>query len=133
MLALPTLAAEPSVIGPIVIEPFEGTYPQVDPAPPEGFDAQVAFDVSRALPRCGPRSTRRARRVAATPASVTSAWPWLHTEALAGISLAGEQEVPHLVRYLAQPFKIAEPFTSRPGERTRYDEMLDRVEALLTP
>ena len=33
--------------------------------------------------------------------------------------------------YFAQPFEIAEPFTSRPGERTRYGVLLDEVEALL--
>ena len=133
MLALPALAADPSVIGPIVIEPFEGTYPQVDPEPPEGFDAQVAFDVSRALralwPAIDPARTTSRRYASVRHERLAVA----AREALAGISLAGEQEVPHLVRYLAQPFKIAEPFTSRPGERTRYDEMLDRVEALLTP
>jgi F0F1-type ATP synthase beta subunit len=40
--------------------------------------------------------------------------------------------VPRLARYFAQPFTLAEPFTSRPGERTAYDTMLDEVEAIVS-
>ena len=37
-----------------------------------------------------------------------------------------------LLRYLAQPFRITEPFSSRPGESTPYEELLDTVESLLS-
>jgi hypothetical protein len=37
-----------------------------------------------------------------------------------------------LVAYFTQPFRLWEPFSSRPGERTPYDALLDEVEARLT-
>lgn len=36
-----------------------------------------------------------------------------------------------LLRYLCQPFYVAEPFTGRPGEHVALNEMLDRVEEIL--
>ena len=42
---------DPDVLSTIVIEPFDGHYPRVTAEPPEGFDAQVAFDVRRAKRR----------------------------------------------------------------------------------
>jgi hypothetical protein len=131
MLALPTLARDTHVLGVIVIEPFAGTYGHVAPAPPEGFDARVAFDVRRA---------RRALWPAVDPARTTSRWyPSARHEhlatatraVLASVSFAGTGELPPIARYFAQPFEIAEPFTSRPGERTPYADLLDEVEALL--
>ncbi|MGH8979300.1 MAG: sigma-70 family RNA polymerase sigma factor [Acidimicrobiia bacterium] len=132
ILALPALARDPNVVSTVVIDPFTGTYPEVEPEPPEGFDAQVAFDVRRA---------RRALWPAIDPAStMTHAYPTdRHAqlasgarERLARVSFEGDAEIPAIARYFAQPFTIAEPFTSRPGERTEYATMLDEVEALLT-
>jgi F0F1-type ATP synthase beta subunit len=132
ILALPTLARDPNVVSTVVIDPFTGTYPEVEPEPPEGFDAQVAFDVRRA---------RRALWPAIDPArTMTHAYPTdRHAqlasgarERLARVSFEGDAEIPAIARYFAQPFTIAEPFTSRPGERTEYATMLDEVEALLT-
>jgi RNA polymerase sigma factor (sigma-70 family) len=131
MLALPTLARDANVRGAIVIEPFAGTYPKVAPDPPEGFDAQVAFDVHRAV---------RAFWPAVDPRRTTSRWyPSERHEriatatraALATTSFEGNAECPPIAQYFAQPFQIAEPFTSRPGERTQYAALLDEVEALL--
>ena len=116
-----------------MIEPFAGTYPSVAPAPPEGFDGQVAFDVHRA---------RRGLWPAVDPARTTSRWypserhEHLATrarEVLAGVAFGPETEVPAIAQYFAQPFRLAEPFTSRPGERTEYPAMLDDVEALVDP
>ena len=52
-------------------------------------------------------------------------------EVLAGVAFGPETEVPAIAQYFAQPFRLAEPFTSRPGERTEYPAMLDDVEALV--
>jgi F0F1-type ATP synthase beta subunit len=132
VLALPALARDRSVLATVVIEPFEGGFPPVPNEPPEGFDAQVAFDVERA---------RRGLWPAIHPARTTSRWyPSTRHEQLAHAarahlartSLPTEGgDVDPLVRALLQPFAIAEPFTSRPGERTPYDEMLDTVAARL--
>ena len=118
------------VLSTIVIEPFAGTYPAVAPAPPEGFDAQVAFDVHRA---------RRGLWPAVDPARTTSRWyPSERHEHLATRARSArrsrvrrETEIPPIAQYFAQPFRLAEPFTSRPGERTEYPAMLDDVEALV--
>jgi RNA polymerase sigma factor (sigma-70 family) len=131
ILALPALARDPNVLSTIVIAPFTGSYPEIEPEPPEGFDAQVAFDVRRALralwPAVDPTRTvsheypdERHARLAAGARDV-----------LARVSFDGDAELPAIARYFAQPFTIAEPFTSRPGERTEYRTMLDEVEALL--
>ena len=86
---------------------------------------------------------RRARRAfwpAVDPARTTSRWyPSERHEhlatatraALATVSFEADAELPPIAQYFAQPFEIAEPFTSRPGERTRYGALLDEVEALL--
>jgi RNA polymerase sigma factor (sigma-70 family) len=131
MLALPVLARDPAVVATIVIEPFEGEYPPVADAPPEGFDAQLAFDVSRA---------KRALWPAVDPWRTRSRWypsprheqlASRAREVLATVDFGAGADPPALARYLAQPFGIAEPFTSRPGERTPPAEMLDTVEGLL--
>jgi RNA polymerase sigma factor (sigma-70 family) len=131
MLALPVLARDPGVVATIVIEPFEGSYPPVDEEPPEGFDAQVAFDVARA--RCGlwPAIDPNRTQSRWYPSSRHEQLASCARDVLATVDLAGGAQPPELARYLAQPFGIAEPFTSRPGERTSPAEMLDTVERLL--
>ena len=82
--------------------------------------------------RCGPPSNRRAPGVVGTRASGTSSSrppcaigsPTFRSKAM--------RRCRRLARYFAQPFTLAEPFTSRPGERTAYDTMLDEVEALVS-
>jgi hypothetical protein len=131
MLALPVLAHDPAVVATIVIEPFEGAYPPIDDGPPEGFDAQVAFDIARA--RC-------ALWPAVDPSRTRSRWyPSARHEQiacrardfLATVDFGVGADPPALAQYFAQPFGIAEPFTSRPGERTAPAETLDAVERLL--
>lgn len=147
-LALPRLAADPSVLAALVVSPFTGTYPKVSPEPPEGFDGQVAFSTTRA---------RRLLYPAIDPATTVSRWfpndrhHRLATDARALLADYGNEdptlELPDpgtlpdpdaaaraqaLIRMLAQPFRVAESFTSLPGEYTPVDELLDTVAALIT-
>jgi RNA polymerase sigma-70 factor (ECF subfamily) len=131
VLALPTLARDPHVATTVVVQAFDGAFPRVTAEPPEGYDGQVVFDRHRALAGLWP---------AIDPQRTTSRWyPSARHErlaaaardALAGVTFAPDADVPPLARYFAQPFAIAEPFTSRPGERTPYTTLLDEVEALL--
>ena len=114
-------------------------------------DRTVRRDLSRRSRPNRPRvSTRRSRSTcggrgarfwpAVDPARTTSRWyPSARHEhlatatraALATVSFEADAELPPIARYFAQPFEIAEPFTSRPGERTQYAALLDEVEALL--
>jgi F0F1-type ATP synthase beta subunit len=102
----------------------------INAEPPEGFDAQIAFDIRRA---------KRGLWPAIDPMRTASRWyPSERHAALATRARTAlervrfdDQRVPRLVTYFAQPFDIAEPFTSRPGEHTAYETMLDEVEALL--
>ena len=128
MLALPTLARDANVLGVIVIEPFTGTFRRSRRTRPRvstrrscstcgGRGALLARGGSRAhdeplVPDAAPRAARRRTRAA-----------------LASVSFEGDAELPAIAHYFAQPFEIAEPFTSRPGERTRYAALLDEVEA----
>jgi RNA polymerase sigma factor (sigma-70 family) len=53
-VALPGLAANPSVLTTIVVAPFTGTDPPVESVVPEGYDSQIAFDSHRARRRLWP-------------------------------------------------------------------------------
>jgi RNA polymerase sigma factor (sigma-70 family) len=130
ILALPALSRDPAVLSTIVIEPFGGEYPLINAEPPEGFDAQIAFDIHRAKRGLWPAidPTRTASRW--YPSERHAALASRARSALGKVPFDGRC-VPPLATYLAQPFEIAEPFTSRPGEHTPYETMLDDVETLL--
>jgi RNA polymerase sigma factor (sigma-70 family) len=138
LVALPGLAADPSVVTTIVVEPHVGT-PVVTTVPPEGFSSQVAFDGARARlgwwPAIDPRSTTSRRYPSerhehlATVARRTLAEHQADDPELrAPAGVAGE-----LLAYFVQPFRLWEPFSSRPGEATGYDTLLDDVERIVTP
>ena len=82
--------------------------------------------------RCGPPSTRRAPGAVGTRASGTSSSPTRCAIASPRSRSKAMRRCRGSPRYFAQPFTLAEPFTSRPGERTAYDTMLDEVEALVS-
>jgi RNA polymerase sigma factor (sigma-70 family) len=146
-LALARLSGAPGVAATLVVERCAGEWPAPARSVPEGYSAQVAFDrrrVARRLyPAVDPLATvsaaypdARHRRLA-TGARALLAW---YSEEdpdllLPDAASSGEPEragaAQRLLRLLAQPFAVAEPFTSRPGERTGWTELLDRVEAVL--
>lgn len=146
-LALPELASSESVLATFVTEPFTGEYPAVREALPEGFDARIAFTRSRAeaelWPAIDPHKT------------VSRHWPSDRHERLSSAArplLASYEEhdpalslpdpdtfddpaaaarAQSLIRYLAQPMRVAELATSIPGERTDYVQLLDDIETML--
>jgi RNA polymerase sigma factor (sigma-70 family) len=136
LVALPGLAADPSVVTTIVVEPHVGTS-VVSPVPPEGFGSQVAFDRARATrgwwPAVDPRTTtsrrypsERHERLAGAARETLAAHQARDPELRAPSGVAGE-----LFGYLVQPFRLWEPFSSRPGETTDYARLLDDVERIL--
>lgn len=146
-LALPRLASSESVLATFVTEPFTGEYPPVPDALPEGFDARIAFTRVRAAaelwPAIDPRKTvsrqwpnDRHERLSAAARSLLRSYE----EHDSTLSLpdpttfddpAAAVRAQSLIRYLAQPMRIAELATSIPGERTDYVQLLDDVETML--
>jgi F0F1-type ATP synthase beta subunit len=115
--------------------------------PPEGFDAQVTFDATRAVRQLwlavDPLRTiaavypsARHEQIASRARDVLEQYratdpvvmhePDDYSDAL----LAAQAQSLH--RYLAQPFKLWEHVASVCGESTPYDELLDAVETMLT-
>jgi len=119
--ALPRLASSAGVLATLVVEPFAGELPAAGLAVPEGYDSQVAFDRGR---------LDRGVRPAIDPLrTLCRAYPSERHARLAAAARADGGEA--LLRALTQPLVVAEPFTSVPGERTPYGELLDAVEAIL--
>ncbi|MET1000885.1 MAG: sigma-70 family RNA polymerase sigma factor [Acidimicrobiia bacterium] len=139
-LALPALARDPEILATVVVEPFTGTYPEIAAEPPDGYSGQVGFDVTRALrnlwPAVDPTTTmtrhwpsERHREIATAARDVLADYK----ESDPDLDFAeAKSPAQKLLRYLAQPFRITEPFSSRPGESTPYEELLDTVESLLS-
>jgi len=118
--ALPRLGGSAGVLATLVVEPFAGEWPAASRTVPEGYDSQVAF--SRSL-------IERGVHPAIDPLTTLSReYPaGRHARLAAAARAAGGER---LLAALAQPLVVAEPFTSRPGERTPYGELLDALEAL---
>ncbi len=150
-IVLPRLAADPRVKTTVVIEPFAGQYPTAKSQPPDGYQAQVAFDPRRAgrglYPAIDPLTTtarsypdERHRHLAETVRSLLAAYdrfdpqlslpplPGNDERALPGNDERGMRRAQAIIRYLAQPIALAEPFTSQPAELTSPVELLDEVE-----
>jgi RNA polymerase sigma factor (sigma-70 family) len=137
MIALPGLACDPNVLATIVVEPYV-VAPEIKTRPPEGFTAQVAFDPARAKrqlwPAIDPRTTisrsypseRHARLANGAREALTK-----YQQQDPDLALDGRDDIAtrDFVTYFTQPFRLWEPFSSRPGERTPYDTLLDEVEA----
>lgn len=146
-LGLAALAAAPSVLATIVVEPMPAETPAVPASVPEGFDTQLALDPRRArrllYPALDPRLTltreapdERHGALAADARATLAAYDALDPE-LARPDPADTRDpalaarAQRLLHYLRQPFVVAEPFTSLPGVRTPYARMLEEVEAIL--
>ena len=146
-LALPELASSESVLATFVTEPFTGEYPPVPDAVPEGFDARIAFTGARAeaglWPAIDPQRTvsrhwpdGRHERLSAAARSLLSTYEQQdRTLSLPDPETfddpASAARAQSLIRYLAQPMRIAEIATSIPGERTDYVQLLDDIETML--
>lgn len=145
-VALPALRSDPNVLSTIVVEPFVGDYPQPGAEPPEGYDLQVSFDrrrvrsglypaihpatsVSRWWPSA--RHKQLANEVRSRLAAYDRVDPELSLPDPETLSVPEARIAQDLLRYLAQPFTIAEPFSSEPGQLTGYPQLLDDVERLL--
>jgi hypothetical protein len=142
-LALPRLAAAAGVAATLVVDPFTGSVATPAPRPPEGYDAQVAFDPVRAARRLYPAidpvtTVARAHPSEAHADLAVRARSLLeeYAETDPELSLpepAGPRQraAQQLIRLLAQPLAVAVPFTSVPGQRTAYGDLLQSVEEIL--
>ena len=147
-VAVARLARDGLVMTTIVIEPATTDVTVPSAVPPEGFDAQVTFDATRALrqlwPAVDPLRTiaaeypsarheqiaSRARDVLEQYRAVDPDLDMHEPDDYSDPLLAAQAQSLH--RYLAQPFKLWEHVTSVCGESTPYDELLDAVEMMLT-
>jgi F0F1-type ATP synthase beta subunit len=146
-LAVAQLADDPSVLTTIVIEPATSEAAGPSLRRPEGFDAQVSFDVWRALrhlwPAIDPLHTSAstypsprhenladaARALLAQYNALDPELVLLDPAAYAETALATRAQEMH--RYLTQPFHLWEHVTAVPGESTPYEELLETTSALL--
>jgi len=144
-VVLPGLAADARVQTVLVIEPFSGQYPSAKAHPPDGYHAQVVFDPRRAARRLYPaidplttvaRSfpSERHRRLAGAARSMLAEYDRFDPELLLPPPPArdGHQTgvAQAIIRYLAQPIKLGEPFTSEPAEVTPPAKLLDEIEEM---
>jgi F0F1-type ATP synthase beta subunit len=146
-VALPGLAADPSVLATVVLAKYAPEPGVVPEALPEGFDARITFDRARARARRWPaidpdrtsvrtypdeRHEHIARAARTTLAEYAALDPAL---ALADPSSfddpAAAERAQALVRYLAHSFRVVELFSALPAEETPMAEVLDTVEDLL--
>jgi F0F1-type ATP synthase beta subunit len=146
-LALPALASSDAVLATFVTEPFTGEYPPVPAALPEGFDARIAFTKSRAAaglwPAIDPQRTasrqwpsdrhhRLSTRARVLLASYETLDPTLSLPDPSTFAVPdAANRAQSLLRYLAQPMRVAELATAIPGERSTYTELLDHIEAII--
>jgi hypothetical protein len=143
-LALPRLRAGAGVAGTLVVAPYTGRLAAAPPSPPEGYDAQVAFDPVRAgrrlYPAIDPATTVArvhpseahaglAGRARALLAEYAATDPDLALPEPDGPRAAAARRV---IGLLAQALVVAEPFTSTPGERTEYHDLLAATAEILT-
>ena len=147
-LGLAQLRHDPEVLTVAVVEPFTQQIEPIPSAPPEGYDLVINFDRRRAranlYPAIDPATTtardhpsERHAQLASAARAVLDEYAQIDPEL--ELPDPGSTDSPelarmaqHLMGYLVQPFRSAEPFTSIPAERTPYPELLDSVEAILS-
>lgn len=142
-LALPRLACSPAVLATLVVEPFSGERLPAGESAPEAYASQVGFDTQRAArglyPAIDPLTTTARQypdeRHARLAVAARELLRWYAADdpdlALATPDTPRAAAAQRLLRHLAQPLVVAEPFTSRPGERTPLLALLDSVEGML--
>lgn len=146
-VALPGLAADPSVLATFVVATYNPEPPTVSEALPEGFDARITFDPARARARLWPAidpsrtSTRsysdaRHEHIASAARNVLVDYAandptFSMRESLAFEDPSAAQQAQSLVRYLTHSFRPFELFSASPAADTPIAEVLDTVEDLL--
>ena len=143
-LALPRFRADAGAAATLVVDPFTGRLPTTHARPPEGYDAQVAFDSVRAARRLYPAIDPVATVARVYPSEAhadlaTRARSLLAEYAatdpeLGLLERAGQRPnaAQRLIRLLEQPLAVAEPFTSVPGQRTTYGDLLEGAREILS-
>jgi hypothetical protein len=146
-VALPSLAADPSVLVTFVSAVYSSEEPVIPEALPEGFDARLTFNRPRANaglhPAVQPHRTSarryptdRHRSLAAAARDLVAAYERLDRSfALPDPSTfddpASAAKAQALVRYLSHSFRPFELRTAEPASDATIAEVLDAVEALL--
>lgn len=146
-VALPSLAADRSVLVTFVSAVYSSEEPLIPEALPEGFDARLTFNRPRANARLHPAiqphrtSARRypngrQQRLAAAAREMLAAYERLDRafalpDPLTFDDPAWATKAQALVRYLAHSFRPFELRTAEPASDTTIAEVLDAVEALL--
>ncbi len=146
-VALPSLAADPSVLVTFVSAVYSPEAPVIPEALPEGFDARLTFNRPRANARLHPAiqphrtSARRYpderhERLAAAAREMLAAYqrldrPFALPAPLNFDDPAWATKAQALVRYLAHSFRPFELRAAEPASDATIDDVLDAVEALL--
>lgn len=146
-VALPSLAADPSVLVTFVSAVYTSEQPVIPEELPEGFDARLTFNRPRATARLHPAiqphrtSARRYpndrhQRLAAAARDMLAAYEHLDRsfalrDPLTFDDPAWSTKAQALVRYLAHSFRPFELRTAEPASDATIDVVLDAVEVLL--
>ena len=145
-LALPELAADPSVLATIVLATYTSQPPAIPERLPEGFDARITFDRNRAgirRPAFDPSRTsartypdERHERLADAARACLADYAVLDPQFVAPdpstfADPAAAARAQALVRYLAHSFRVLEPLTAMPAAETSPADLLNNVEDLL--
>ncbi len=146
-VALPGLAADPSVLAIVVVATYSPERPTVPPQLPEGFDARITFDRARAEARTWPaidpsrtssktypdsrheRIANAARTALADYAVVDPTFSLSAPRTFDNPITAERAQA--LVRYLTHSFRPFEVLSATPAADTPIAEVLDTVEELL--
>ncbi len=146
-IALPGLAADPTVLATIVVAPFTPERGDVPGGTPEGFDAQITFDRIRAglriWPAIDPANTNclgypnpRHEELAAGARETLTAYASIDP----GLDLpdpttfddtALAERAQRLHRYFAHAFRPFEHLAAEPAAHTPIDQLLRTVEEVL--
>jgi RNA polymerase sigma-70 factor, ECF subfamily len=146
-LALPGLAADPSVLATVVVAPYNPEPAAVPPTLPEGFDARITFDPARARARHWPavdpaRSSVRTypnmRHQAIARAACSALVDYAASDPTFALRDPDTFEDPssalraqELLRYLSHAFRPFERLYASPAPDTPIAEVLDAVEGIL--
>jgi len=146
-IALPGLAADPTVLATIVVAPFTPERTDVPGGTPEGFDARITFDPTRARlriwPAIDPAHTNThdypdprheqiaagARETLAAYAAIDPGLDFPDPATLTDTALA--QRAQRLHRYLSHAFRPFEHLAAEPAADTPIDQLLRTVEEIL--